>query len=360
MRAVSARFLAAVAASNRMVTRVDVMRDGAVLAPLSVQAGQVTLDSSALIRGRVELSVVADADLIASDLLKPYGNELRVKRGVVHADGTEELVGLGVFGIEKGAVGSHSIALSGRDRSAKVEAARFEAPLDVAAGTQVRVAVDTVLAGAGITAGAATAITSTQTTPHLIGEEGGDRLAFVTDLCASIGLRMYFDGDGQITFRPDATAGPAVVTLSEGAGGVLLDAGYEWDGAGVYNRWIVTGENSGQAAPVRGVATDDDATSPTYYYGPFGPRPTFYQSSFITTAAQALDAAAAMKSRELGSTQRVQFGSYVNPALEPGDVVRITRVAVGIDEDHVIESLVIPLTADQPLTGTTKARQVTA
>ncbi len=50
-----------------------------------------------------------------------------------------------------------------------------------------------------------------------------------------------------------------------------------------------------------------------------------------------------MLARQLGTTQQVSFGTIVDAKREPGDIVRITRLG-GIDEDHVIDSLTIPLT----------------
>jgi hypothetical protein len=314
----------------------------------------------------VDCAVIDDGTLglvptSPTDLLAPYGNDLLVKRGVVYPDGTVELVSLGVFRIETIDVDDSNdgvkISLTGLDGSAKVLSARFEDPYEVAQGTLVTTAIDTVMAGAGVIANAASQIASALTTPHLVAEEGGDRLQFVTELARSVGRRMYFDGDGIVRFPAIVTAGEPVLALAEGIGGVLVAAGRQWDRTGSYNRWIVTGENTGEVAPVRGVATDDNPTSPTYYYGPFGRVPTFFQSSFLTTDAQALDTANMMKANESGTTQRVRFGAYVNPTLEPGDIARITRLRAGIDEDHVIESLTIPLTAQDAMSGATRAKQ---
>ena len=121
---------------------------------------------------------------------------------------------------------------------------------------------------------------------------------------------------------------------------------------------IVTGDNTGDGPPVRGVATDSNPESPTYYLGSFGKVPRFYASSFIRTDEQAQQAAQLILDRELGTTQRVTFGSVVDPTLEPGDVARITRAALGIDEDHVVDTLTIPLEASVAASGATRARPV--
>ncbi len=59
--------------------------------------------------------------------------------------------------------------------------------------------------------------------------------------------------------------------------------------------------------------------------------------------------------RELGTTQTVDFGTVTNPALEPNDVARVTRLRAGIDEDHIIDALTIGLDAAAAMTGRTRA-----
>ena len=94
--------------------------------------------------------------------------------------------------------------------------------------------------------------------------------------------------------------------------------------------------------------------------------PAFYVSQFLTTAAQCDAAAAAQLARQIGTTQQISFGAITNPALEPSDVVYVKRARAGIGENtvngeaHVIDSLTIPLTASEPMSGTTRATQVTS
>lgn len=374
MRPVSAKFLNAIGSSHRVVVVVDVIQPGLTssaadtfLATLpTVVGGGVTLDASASVRGRVDLTVVDDGTLglvpsHPSDLLAPYGNELHIKRGVRYADGTEELVSLGKFRIDECGVDDSSqglvITLTGQDRAARVIDARFEEPWEIDQDSLVEQAIDDTLGPAGVAA--AVPVETLATTPHLIAEEGSDRWQFVTDLARSAGMRLYFNGDGDLVLAPEVSGGDPVVTLAEGQDGVLVSAGRKWDRTGAYNAVIATGENTGEILPARGVAIDDDSASPTYYYGPFGRVPRFYQSSFLATDAQAEDAAASLLQQQLGTTQRVDFGTYCNPALEPGDIVLITRLRAGVNENHIIQSISIPLTPDGITTGTTRASQVT-
>lgn len=375
MRPVSAKFLTAITASHRIIVEVDVLSPGlasgdadTVLATLpTVMGGGVTLDASAQVRGRVDLTIVDDGTLglvpsHPSDLLAPYGNELHVKRGVRYADGTEELVSLGKFRIDECGVDDSSqglvITLTGQDRAARVIDARFEEPYDLAEGFLIGDAINDTLDAVLITIDPTLETDSDATVPHLIAEEGSDRWQFVTDIARAAGMRLYFNGDGNLALAPDVSGGDQVVTLAEGHDGVLVTAGRKWDRTGAYNAVIATGENTGETVPARGVAIDNDSASPTYYYGPFGRVPRFYQSSFLATNAQAADAAASLLQQQLGTTQRVDFGTYCNPALEPDDIVRITRLRAGVDENHIVQSINIPLTPDGMTTGTTRASQV--
>lgn len=350
------RWAETLAGSHRAVIRGTVLPSET---PIELAGGTVTLDGTAAIRGRCDLTV-ADPTLMpesASDLLAPYGNEIRVERGVEYSDETTELVSIGVFGIQRPSLKPNdAVRVTGNDRSKRISDARFESPVTVVAGTNVAIAIRDILRGAW---GAIpmSFIATTVTTPTASAEEGGDPWAFCQSLATGAGLDLYFDGGGTCVLRttPIGVSGPPVAQFVEGAGGVLLDAERAWDREGAYNRWIVTGENVNEVTPYRAVATDDDPTSPTYYYGKFGKVPKFFQSELIQSALQASDAANAMKARELGTTQLINFGTIVNPALEPDDTIRIRRESLGIDEDNLIQSLSIPLSPQEAMAGVCRA-----
>ncbi len=368
MRPVSDVFAAAIQQSHRIAAAATVSRYTQSL-EVPVLDGTVTLDQRAAVRGRLDLTITPDPtlDLVPSDpadLLTPYGSELTVRRGIRYPDASSELVSLGVFRVQECEITDNAagqqIRVTGLDRAQVVIDARFEEPYQVPAGTNYATAIREVLA-AGYPS-IETAFTATsRTTPALVAQEGDDRWAFAQEMAKAIGMDLYFDGDGVCVLVPSSTVGSSqpVATIAEGAAGVLIDVGRRWSREGTFNRVIATGENTGQAAPARGVATDDNPASPTLYGGPFGRVPRFYVSQFLASDAQAAEAAAAILARELGTTQQVQFGAIVNPALEPGDIARITRARSGIDEDHIIDQLTIPLGPAGVMTGITRATQVT-
>lgn len=370
MRQVTQRFTEAIAKPHRLAARAEILDGGVVAATIdTVISGTVTLDSRAAVRGRCAVTVIDDGTLglvpdTPADDLAPYGNEIRLSRGITYPDDTTELVALGVFGIQSIDINDTSetltIQITGLDRAQKVIDARFEEPYTIAAGTDYLTALEATIA-AGVSGLTYDFASVTRTTPLLVAQEGDDRWAFCQEMAKALGMTLFFDGDGTVRLIPlTSPTGTPVVTISEGDGGVLLNAGRAWTREGTFNRVIATGENTGEGTPARGVATDDNPLSPTYYYGPFGKVPRFYSSPFITTDAQAVDAAAGMLAKELGTTQTVQFGAVVNPALEPEDIALITRDRTGIDENHIIDSLTIPLEANDTMSGTTRAVQVTS
>lgn len=369
MRPASAAFAAAIRQPHQLATLIEILDNGAVSGdPITAAVeGTVTLDATAQVRGRLALTIADDGTLgliptAATSALAPYGNEIRVSRGITYPDGSTELVSLGVYRIDdidtKDTGGSLTATISGMDRAARIIDARFEEPYQVASGTNYATAIEDVLQAAWPDI-PTDFITTTRTTPQLIAEEGADRWEFATSMATSLGMTLYFDGDGTCVLRP-ATTSSTGIELAEGEHGVLLEADRRWTRQGAFNRVIATGENTGEAAPVRGVATDDNPLSPTYYYGEFGKVPRFYSSPFITTADQAEDAAAAILARELGTTQQANFGTIVDPRLEPGDIVQVTRARLGIDELNEIDQLTIPLSAEGSMTGRTRATQVTS
>lgn len=333
----------------------------------TVENGGVTLDASAAIRGRCDITLIDDGfqDLIPAtprDMLAPYGNELRIGRGVRFPDGTAEAVSLGVFRMRQVAtedIGSAAtIHITGLDRWSRLVDARFEAMYVVPGGTNVITAIRNIAQDAwpGIPTDLGT---TNYTTPQRIAERGTDRDAIMQDLARSIGSELYFDGTGTLVRRPIALATDnSRWIITEGDGGALLSAGRAWDSERVYNKVIASGEPLDDTPPVCAEAWDDNPMSPTYYHGPFGKRPRFYVSQMLTSTQQAADAAAGILAGAIGTSQQVSFEQLVDPTMEPGKVVQIMRERLGLEEKHVLDTLAIPLDARETMTARTRVTEV--
>lgn len=367
MRTRSASFDEAIAQSHQLATAVSVLdRDsGLSIAELdTVTGGSVTLDATASVRGRCDITLVDDGDLIPNeplDALAPYGNELHIRRGITYSDGTSELISLGIFRIQSvevtDGVQGQEIRISGLDRAQRASDAKFTAAYATTGAQAVDAVISEILDGIY-----PVLVTDFNPPDHdaskAVSEEASDRWEFAQELATSIGAELYFDGDGVLVLRPvpQLIGGSPEFYLSEGDGGVLLESTFTWNREGTYNRVIVTGENTETDAVYRGDAINDDSRSLTYYYGNFGEVPMWVNSPLVSSDAHAQQMADGLLATQNGTARQVSFGSIVNPALEPGDVVRITREG-GI-EDHIVDSLTIPLTADGTMSGQTRSTEV--
>lgn len=363
MRPVSSAFLAAVTRSHTLATRVDVLQNGStILAGLSVTDGSVTIDRTADVRGRCSI-VVADPALVpsdATDLLTPYGNELRVWRGVRFAStstavgaSTDEMVSLGVFRIQSFTVDDpgRAIKIDGLDRSQAIREAAFEDVYTVPAGTPYTSAIQSLISAVLPTTQFNFAISDEQA-PLLVFDDVGEggRWSAATSMAASLGCELYFDGDGTCVLRPDTSAiAASVLTVTDGVGGVIVAGSKGWARDGMYNAVVATSNNPTGALSARGFAYDSDPNSPTYYFGPFGKKIRHYASPFIATQDQAESAALSILQQNLGASQALKFTIAPNPALEPGDVITVQRGALGVNQTVVVDSVSVGLQASSAM-----------
>ncbi len=359
MQACTAAFDAAVKRAHTIAIQVNVLLNRTpVVSGLKVTDGSVTLDRTAAIRGRCSISL-AEPLLIPTSSggpLTPYGYELAIGRGVTYPDGSRELMPLGVFPIQTSALDGVTLitAIEANDRAQLVSDARLEDAYAIAAGTNYATAIHDLIAAAvpGLTY---QFMTTSYTTPDLVFEAQADRWDAARNMATSIGAELYFNGSGHCVLRPEpGFSSVPVWAISEGEGGLLVAAALAMDRGPAYNAVIATGENTALTTVPRGVWYDLDPTSPTFYNGPFGKKPRFYASAFITTPEQALSAATSIGQSQQGVARSLTFGSVPNPALEPGDCVEFTRTAIGINECHSLDSITFGLAADGAMTGTSR------
>jgi hypothetical protein len=358
MRTVTNVLTATVAASHQIAVEVDVMFDRAVIAEgLAVVGGEVTFDRGAqsLARCSVTFAEPTRIPTQAGDLLTPFGYELFIKRGI-----PGELVALGVFPIQRSHVDGVSLvsSVSGMDRSQLVRDARFEDDYEVASGTNYATAIEALIDD-GVTGLEYLFASTTHTTPLLVFEAQSDRWDAAQKMAGSIGCELFFDGLGRCVLRPepDLSTTTPVLTIAEGAGGVLVAAEIELDRTTAYNKWIHSSINASTGDVFTGSAVDDDPASPTYYDGPFRKKPKFFASEFYASDAQCSAGAAADKARSIGVARSLGFAMVPHPGLEAGDVVLVQRAALELDEVHVIEELTLPLSPDGAASGRSRARQ---
>lgn len=346
MYPVSDRFLARLAESHRPVTEVLLIRTDGEVVPLEHTGGSVSVDRGQAIR-RTCTVTTADVSLIPrtpADKLAMYGARLRISRGVDYGDGSSELVPLGMFRLD--AVGGDPTdgpaTLTGKDISASVADDKLTAPyraVGTAAGA-IEALILRSLPTATVIATAVDAAIGARTW-----DVEADPWAAVQEIAAAIGAVCFANPDGIFTIGvlPDLLTTDPVWAVEATEGGVYVKGSRGMSADKVFNGVQARGESAeANTAPVSWLATDDDTGSPTYWGGPFGRRPMFYSSSTLTTVA-ACQAAANLKLAAARAPNATgDFSALPNPALEIGDVIRVTHPD-GLRELHQVQSFSVPL-----------------
>lgn len=131
--------------------------------------------------------------------------------------------------------------------------------------------------------------------------------------------------------------------IATGAGGAYIQANRGMSLDGIYNGVLARGENTeSNIAPVSSLVVDTDPDSPTYWDGPLGHRPMFYSSSTLISSGQCTAAATLKLRAAQAPNASADISSLPNPALEPGDVLRVVYVD-GTPELHQVQSFSVEL-----------------
>jgi hypothetical protein len=332
-------------------------------------------------------SVLVDSGIVpdtALSVLAPFGNELRLWRGVelsrrveddysdLAAVGTytdlaaeydsyaamgggftieqvEELVPLGVFVITKVDVtvdgAGAKVAVQGSDRSLRFSRARWTEPYTAAAGNAGD-AIQDVLEDRWQDVTVDFTATDKTINRAVFGlETDNNPWKDATDLATAAGMELFFDGEGVarlIPVRNYENATPDAVYL-ENEEAMVLTLSRQLSVDKTYNGVIANGEGSGASATFRGEAWDEDPDSPTYRYGPFGEVPRFYSSPLLTSDDMAQAAAESILAKALGAEEAVDWTQIVDPSLDVGDVVQVVNADTKVDRLMVLDRLTIPL-----------------
>ncbi|MFJ6239596.1 DUF5047 domain-containing protein [Streptomyces griseus] len=344
----SARFLPALALPHTPYTEVQLHAGDGTVRLLDHVGGSVTANRGSAVRRTCQVTV-PDTSLIP---IRPegqmviYGARLRILRGITFPDGITEKVPLGEFRVDsvEGDPDYGPVTINGSGLEAIVAADAFLSPHTTRGGTSAVSAITNLIRAAipdaVIVNSAADATLGTTTW-----NAQGDRWAAIKACATAIGAEVYADADGQfiISELPDLATAPIAWTVDAGEGGVLIGANRGYSRDGMYNLVVASGENTeDNIPPVSATALDDDPTSPTYVYGPFGRVPRFYSSSLLTNPGQCATAAAKILRDAVKPAATVTIEAAPNPCLEPGDVLRVTYQS-GERELHQIQSLTIDL-----------------
>jgi hypothetical protein len=347
MYPVTDRFLARLAESHRVATQVQLFLTNGDVVDLEHTGGSVTVDRGQAIR-RTCTVTLADPSLIPrtpTDQLATYGARLRVARGIDYGNSEQpELVPLGVFRLDSvdGDVNEGPVTLQGKDLSAIVADDKFTEPWT---STGTVVGAVTALIQRSIPDADVISLIDDAVIGSRTFDVEADPWASAQEIAAAAGAEVYANADGVfvISRLPDLLTAEPVWAVEAVEGGVYIKGNRAMSTDKVFNGILARGENTAEnVPPVSWLAVDDDPGSPTYWGGPFGRRPDFYSSSTLTTLA-ACQQAAILKLRQAKAPNATgDISSMPNPALEPGDVIRVTHED-GTRELHQVAALTVPL-----------------
>ncbi|MFJ7963124.1 DUF5047 domain-containing protein [Streptomyces sp. NPDC096324] len=346
MYPVSDRLLSRLAESHQVATRVQLFLTTGEVVDLPHTGGSVTVDRAQAIR-RTCTVTCPDPSLIprtATDQLATYGAKLRISRGVYYGDGSSELVPLGLFRLDEvsGDVNDGPVTLNGKDLSAVIADDKFTAPY-TATGTVVTAL--TALIVRSIPDAQIISTISDMAVGTRSWDIEGDAWAACQEIAAAAGAEVYPTADGTfaVSTLPDLLTATPVWEIASGEGGVYIRASRGMTSDRVYNGVLARGENTtDNVAPISALVVDSDPNSPTYWSGPFGRRPTFYTSPTLTTVGACQAAATLQLANTRTPNASGDIASLPNPALEPGDVLRIAHPD-GTRELQQVASFSVPL-----------------
>ena len=193
-------------------------------------------------------------------------------------------------------------------------------------------------------------------------QPGTNRLSEIHNMADALGAVFYNDQYG--AFRLDS-ANPVVSSvwdINDGPEGVLVGLTQDFARGEQYNAVGMEFSPEPDTAdwqPLYRYAYDDDPASPTYYFGPFGKRSIFFSEEYdhVVSVEEADDLAARKLAEYLGVTHGVAFTAVYNPLLQPGDHVMVTLPETGITEEHIIESIDLPLAGGAMMSVQTRLKR---
>lgn len=360
MEIASDRFHEEIRRSHQVVSYVDVVSATGESRRLSATGGGTTEDASAEVRRRCSLTCVdATGELTPTgveDLLTPYGTEVRPYRGVKYADGTVEVIPLGVFRISQVDVddsvgGSPDIRIEGFDRSRKIGRDKFVKPHTVAEGSNLVDAIKGIIERTYPDAEYDSMSTEMAASAPIVYEANTSPWEAVQGLATSVGCEVYFDEAGRVVIAPppdlDALSSPAF-SFIEGRGCIMTNIKTKFTDEPGFNGIVLTGESVGdEEEPVTATVWDDEPTSPTYHLGPYGEVPEFITDSNVKTESEAESAARSLLQGRLGFSQQLDITAWPNPALRASSAVRVERERSGASGLYQVDSVTVPLAASE-------------
>ena len=351
----SAAFKAAVLTDHVVISKAEVWSSDRKLIDFDIDTGKVSVTTSNAVRRSCEVHVSTDRtsdNLVPDDgfdFIAPFGNQLRLYRGIQYTDGTEEYVPLGVFVITEVDVKDTnegvSMVIRGEDKSIIVSRNKWTSAYQMVNGT-LEASLTALLQNRYADITTDFPVTNISVNQIVLGSDSNlDPWKDAVGIAQLVGYDLYFDVNGVCTMKqfPTLDAASVVATYKEGSGTTITSLDRKISTKETYNGVVYTVEGSQVTTPVRVERWDEDPASPTYRYGVFGSVPTFVTTNLISTSAEAIKAASLLLNTYIGQQEVINFESIVDPSLDVNDVVYVNSEGAKVDRTVIIDSMDIPL-----------------
>ena len=368
----SAELKAAIRTDHIAIAKAEVWNQDQRLIELDISTGSVdvSVDNTirrscqvSLVTSREQNNLVPDTDF---DYLTPFGNELRLYRGVEFADGTREYVPLGVFIITDVNISDSndgvSISVRGDDRGLKISRNKWTEPYQMVSGS-LESSITALLQNRFTDVQTNFPTTNVTIEQVILGaDNSNDPWKDAVEICELAGYDLYFDVNGIATMRqfPSLDGSPVVALFEENENTTILSLNRDISSKATYNGVIYTIEGSEVPTPIRVQIWDEDPASPTYRYGVFGESPIFVTSSILATEAEAVKAASILLNKYIGAQEQINFESLVDATLDVNDVVYIKSDGAKVDRLVIIDRMTIPLNPEASMSAITRIVRVVA
>lgn len=310
---------------------------------LAFLSGGVTATLNSRVARNLNISVPAHLyPASVTDLLAPFGNEIRAFYGVALSDSDKY-----VWPVFRGRIQDVELSSDGvctvqcSDRAQDVLDVAFERPQNSVPGNSVYTEWQRLIIDAVPHVSFGDSDEFSRSVEPLTWEF--DRGSALDEMARSVGALWYPLADGSFVLRAFPWAQPAqpVLTIWDGQGGIVDRWRMRRSRRGMFNTVTVSGERLNGDAPVHATARDSRTTSPTYVGGNFGVKSRLERLQTPSTPGGAQGAAEALLRTYVAPIEEWTVETVPDASLELGDVLRYN--VNGRDVIQVVTGLSLPL-----------------
>jgi len=366
-----ALYRSVLSAPHRRYVRVEVWSGDGVPLESSIPAhlrgdpegGLAILSGSvmATLNSRVarNLTVSVPGDLYPSDvtdLLAPFGNEIRAFMGVTLGDGSAQYV----WQVFRGRI--QTVDLDSRtgvctvtcaDRASDVADHGFVNPENSDPLNSVNAEWQRLIVDALPNATFGTSDMFAGTVAQLTWEF--DRASALDEMTRSVGALWYPLANGDFVIRrlPWTVDQPLVFSFTDGQGGIVSSFMARRSREGIFNVVTVTGERLNGDTPVHATASDSTPGGPTNTTGPFGVKSRLERLQNPSTQGGAQSTAEDLLRAYIAPVEEWTLQMVPDAALELGDAG--TLVLDGREVVQVVTAFTLPLDLMGDMTTSTRS-----